>query len=196
LHPSVLRDLITNVVFLGAPSTGKSTLAQHLANEYETKWMPEYGREYWEKYQLGRRLTPGQLTDLALEHLVREDELLVLSNRYLFTDTNAMTTAAFARHYHGDVSSELAKLASQAATRYDLVFVCDTDVPYEDTWDRSGEANRAAFQRQILDDLRARKIPHFILHGDLEERVGRVKGILARFRKYKNILELPREVWG
>ncbi|MCC5600764.1 ATP/GTP-binding protein [Nostoc favosum] len=43
------RDLITNVVFLGAPSTGKTTIASQLAKEYNTVWMPEYGREYWEK---------------------------------------------------------------------------------------------------------------------------------------------------
>jgi len=31
LHPDVYRDLITNVVFLGAPSTGKTTIASQLA---------------------------------------------------------------------------------------------------------------------------------------------------------------------
>ncbi|WP_292760680.1 AAA family ATPase [Nostoc sp. NOS(2021)] len=34
---------------MGAPSTGKTTIASQLAKEYNTVWMPEYGREYWEK---------------------------------------------------------------------------------------------------------------------------------------------------
>ena len=37
------RDLVRNVVFLGAPSTGKTTLCQRLASRYRTQWMPEYG---------------------------------------------------------------------------------------------------------------------------------------------------------
>ncbi len=45
LHPLVYRDLITNVVLLGTPSTGKTTLAARLAEVFNTVWMPEYGRQ-------------------------------------------------------------------------------------------------------------------------------------------------------
>jgi len=136
----VYRDLIANIVFLGAPSTGKTSIAERLARVFETQWMPEYGREYWEKHQVDRRLSAEQLVEIAEGHVEREDALLAQSNRYLFTDTNAITTATFARYYHGTVSPRLAELAAQ---RYDLVFVCDIDIPYDDTWDRSGEVNRA-----------------------------------------------------
>jgi HTH-type transcriptional regulator, transcriptional repressor of NAD biosynthesis genes len=36
LHPIVYRDLIANIVFLGAPSTGKTTLTEQLAQIYQT----------------------------------------------------------------------------------------------------------------------------------------------------------------
>ena len=186
----VYKDLITNVVFLGAPSTGKSTIAQRLAEVYSTQWMPEYGREYWETHQVGRRLEPGQLVDIAEGHLEREEALLAQSNRYLFTDTNAITTATFARYYHGTVSARLAELADRAAARYELAFVCDIDIPYEDTWDRSGEVNRAAFQRQVIGDLNAHGVPFMLLRGTLDERVARVSAVLGRFHKYMNPLEL------
>ena len=42
IAPRVYRDLIRNVVFMGAPSTGKTTLCQRLALRYQTQWMPEY----------------------------------------------------------------------------------------------------------------------------------------------------------
>jgi nicotinamide riboside kinase len=80
-------------------------------------------------------------------------------------------------------------LAQQAAARYDLVFLCDTDIPYDDTWDRSGDMNRQVFHKQIIGDLLARKIPFIGLSGNLDERVSKVKAILGKFQKYKSLPE-------
>jgi HTH-type transcriptional regulator, transcriptional repressor of NAD biosynthesis genes len=190
IHPLVYRDLVTNVVLLGAPSTGKTTLAARLAEAYGTIWMPEYGREYWERYQVDRRLTMGQLAELAEGHLEREETLLTEANRYLFTDTNAITTAMFSLAYHGAVAPRLAELAMRVQSRYDLVVVCDTDIPYDDTWDRSGDADRQVFQKQIIADLRVRKLPFLLVRGDLDSRVRQVGALLARHRKYDNLLEI------
>jgi HTH-type transcriptional regulator, transcriptional repressor of NAD biosynthesis genes len=188
LHPRVYRDLITNVVLLGAPSTGKTTLAERLARESHTAWMPEYGREDWDTYQVDRRLTLEQLVEIAEGHLKREEALLLEADRYLFTDTNALTTRLFSLYYHGCAASRLEALAAACALRYDLVLVCDTDIPYDDTWDRSGDANRLVFQKQVISDLIVRKIPFFLLKGDLEERVCQAKQILETHPKYSNIL--------
>ncbi len=190
VHPLVYRDLIINVVFLGAPCTGKTSLAQRLAREYHTQWMPEYGRAYWEKHQTHRRLTPQQLVEIAEGHILQENTLLEKADRFLFTDTNALATLTFARYYHGRPEARLMELAAQARSRYDLVFVCDIDIPYDDTWDRSGEVNRAAFQRQVIGDLNERKIPFILLRGALNERVARVHEVLGCFKKYMNVLQL------
>lgn len=190
--PLVYRDLITKVAFLGAPSAGKTTLARHISRLFQTAWMPEYGREYWEKHQIDRRLTPEQLVEIAEGHLEREDALLLQSNRYLFCDTNALTTAIFAEYYHRCVNPRLREIADQAAERYDLTFVCDIDIPYEDTWDRSGEVNRAVFQQQIIEDLLERNIPYFLISGNLQERTMAVRRVLENFRKYKKLAPLRR----
>ncbi|UUZ86010.1 AAA family ATPase [Paenibacillus sp. P26] len=185
VDPVVYRDLIVSAVFLGAPSTGKTTLSSRLAEEYGTVWMPEYGRDYWERHQVNRRLTPGQLVDIAEGHLEREEKLLQEANRFLFVDTNTLTTCMFARDYHGFALPRLMELAEHAAKRYDLVFVCEDDIPYEDTPDRSGEVKRSEFHHQIKADLSARRIPYLSLYGSLEERVSKVKSVLARYRKYQ-----------
>ncbi len=127
---------------------------------------------------------------IARGHLEREDALLAEADRYLFTDTNALTTATFARYYHGSVDPRLAALADRAPARYDLTFVCDTDIPYDDTPDRSGEVCRATFQRQVIGDLGRRKVPFILVRGSLEQRMARVRGVLERFRKYMNPFEL------
>lgn len=193
LSPLVYRDLVTNVVFLGAPSTGKTTLAQALASRYKTVWMPEYGREYWERHQVNRRLAPEQLLAIARGHLQREEACLLEANRYLFTDTNALTTAQFSLDYHGYVLPELDELANQVAARYDLVFVCADDIPYADTWDRSGPGKRRVIQKRIIAELKERRIPYIPLWGTVAERMTTVDAVLKRWEKADNMGEWVRE---
>ncbi|WP_435165096.1 AAA family ATPase [Paenibacillus glycanilyticus] len=189
VNPIVYRDLITNAVFLGAPSTGKTTLAARLAEELQTVWMPEYGREYWEEHQIERRLTLEQLVEIAVGHLEREERLLLEAKDVLLVDTNAITTYMFSLYYHGEAHPKLEELAVRCASRYDLVFLCEDDIPYDDTPDRSGEVNRSIFQKQIVADLIERKIPFIPLRGSLEERVQQVKAVLGRYEKYRNPYE-------
>ncbi len=190
ISPIVYRDLITNVVFLGAPSTGKTTIARRMADEYKTVWMPEYGREYWEKNQVNRKLSPEQLVEIAEGHLQRENECLYQADQYLFTDTNAITTFMFSLYYHQSVHEKLIEMANLAQSRYDLVFLCDVDIPYDDTRDRSGDVSRNILQKQIIGDLLARKIPFIVLNGNLETRVAKIKKILSEFQKYRSLAEV------
>lgn len=186
LHPRVLRDYVVNAVFVGAPSTGKTTLCTRLAQEFDTLWMPEYGREYWDIYNVNRRLTLEQLEEIARGHREREDEMWGRANRVLFTDTNAMTTRMFSHYYNGDSTPQLDRWADECASRYDVFFLCEDDIPYEDDPDRSGEANRTEFQKRIRADLKIRRIPYFTVRGTLDERVQIVRDVLSEFHKWSN----------
>jgi nicotinamide riboside kinase len=104
----------------------------------------------------------------------------------LFCDTNALTTWHFSQYYHQTALPRLVELAQQSASRYDVVLLCDTDIPYANTWDRSGAANRRIFQQQLRAALHTRKIPYFLLQGDLPTRVAQVQRLLARIPLYGN----------
>ncbi len=184
LDPLVYRDLVTWVTFVGAPSTGKTTLCKHLADQFDTTWAPEYGREYWEKHQINRRLSLEQLLEIAQRHRAREEEWVRDARDYLFVDTDATTTRHFSLYYHGEALPELDRLADDAARRYDLVFLCEDDIPYDDTWDRSGETNRAEFQERIRADLARRGTPFVSLSGSLAERTATVRSVLSKFDKW------------
>ncbi|MTH16570.1 AAA family ATPase [Flavobacterium sp. LC2016-01] len=179
VHPKVYRDLITKVVLLGAPSTGKTTLAEKLAVHFDTQWMPEYGREYWENHQINKRLTLEDLLKIAETHIEREDALVLKSNQFLFSDTNAITTYLFSLDYHGKALPALEDLAKTAESRHDIIFVCDTDIPYDDTWDRSGDVKRKEFQEKIIDDLNTRNLKYYMLRGTVEERIDQVSKVLS-----------------
>ncbi len=187
ISPEVYRDLVAKIVFLGAPSTGKTSLAQVLAKKMDTVWMPEYGREYWDNNQQNRRLSLEQLVEIAEGHIQREDEKALDANRFLFVDTDATTTYMFSLYYHGKAHPRLEQLAADARGRYDLFFLCGDDIPYDDTWDRSGHANRTVFQKQIRADLLRRTIPFIDLKGSLDARVQVVTQALRNFDKFESI---------
>ncbi|WP_425397107.1 AAA family ATPase [Aeoliella sp.] len=185
VDPLVYRDLVTWVVLVGAPSTGKTTLCASLAARFNTVWMPEYGREYWEAHQHQRRLTPEQLVEIAVGHREREDRLVHEAREYFFVDTDASTTTVFADYYHGQPAAALRELADQTPQRYDLCLLCDDDIPYDDTEDRSGEANRADMQQRVLDELHRLGRQYVTLRGSLDERIAEVERVLAKFDKWR-----------
>jgi nicotinamide riboside kinase len=116
---------------------------------------------------------------IAEIHLEREDALVLQSNRFLFSDTNAITTYLFSLDYHGSALEELENLAKLAESRHDIIFVCDTDIPYDDTWDRSGDVKRKTFQQKIIKDLNTRNLKYFMLKGTVEERIEQVSNVLS-----------------
>ena len=165
------QNVIDKIVFLGAPSTGKSTLCEALAQRLDTQWVEEYGREYWLTHQVDRRLTPEQLLHIAQTQNEWEDQQAQSANKVLLCDTNAFTTWHFALHYHNDALPELQRLAQQSWGRYALVVLCDDDIPYDDTPERSGDANRAEFQAFLRHYLAQHKIPHIVASGSVEARI-------------------------
>lgn len=97
----VYRDLITKVVFVGAMSTGKSTITEELARRYHTTFASEYGRDYWTEHQVDRRIGLEAFDEIAVGHIEREEQAILTANRFIFVDTNAITTYMFALDYHG-----------------------------------------------------------------------------------------------
>lgn len=170
---------IQKVVFMGAPSTGKTTMTIAAAKHFNTKYVLEYGREYWQEHQVGRLLTQEQLLYIAQEQIRQENAMVKLCDEYMFVDTNALTTWHFAIDYYGTALPELALLADESKARFCHVFLCGVDIPYEDTWERSGDVKRHEFQAFISNELNQRGIAFHRLSGSHEKRLARVIEVLS-----------------
>ena len=179
LDPYVYKDFIEKIVYLGAESTGKSTLTQYSAQKLHTTFMKEHGRDYWNSHKdIDGKLTPLQLVELAKEHSALEEKVAMHARRYLCVDTNALTTELFSRFYHGYAHPELERMARLAQEKYTYWIVCDTDIPYEDDGTRNGARHRKKFQKLIIQDLQARGIQYHIVSGSLKQRFAEVKNII------------------
>jgi NadR type nicotinamide-nucleotide adenylyltransferase len=177
LPPSVYAHFVEMVVFLGAESTGKSTLAEALAFDLDTLFVPEYGREVWERKN--RQLTLDDYVHIAAHHLEIEDELRQQANRFLFVDTNPLTTMLLCYAFEGDGLPELTELARRAEHRYRHVVLCANDIPFtQDGW-RENERWRTRVQGMVRFDLAVRGIPYMEVRGSVEARVRQVKSALA-----------------
>ena len=176
LDPRVYRHFVERVVFLGAESTGKTTLTGRMAEELGTVAVAEYGREHYERR--GGRLTLDDYVEIAVEHRRREDEAILRADRYLFVDTNAVTTMFFSHYYDRDSRPALRALATECRTRYRHHIVCDDDVAFEQDGWRDNEVWRARMQGMVLHDLAVREIPYVIVRGDLRSRVAAVRALL------------------
>ncbi|HVG43709.1 MAG TPA: AAA family ATPase, partial [Longimicrobium sp.] len=108
LEPCVRAFFVRRVVLVGAEATGKTTLARALAARYRTEWVPEYGREHWERRVAGLPLdgplppwSSDEFRAIAAEQQRREDEAARRANRVLLCDTNAFATGTWHERYLG-----------------------------------------------------------------------------------------------
>lgn len=170
LSPVVYSDFVGRVCLLGGESTGKTSLAQALAERWETAWVPEYGRERW-KAKHGH-LVFDDLLDIARTQHARERAAATRARRWLFCDTGPLTTLLYCREMFGHADPELERMAAQ---RYDAVFLCAPDFPFVQDGTRRDEHFRHKQDRWYRQQLQARGMTFTVLGGSLEERIVQVQ---------------------
>jgi NadR type nicotinamide-nucleotide adenylyltransferase len=115
------------VIIIGPESTGKSTLTEQLATHYETVWCPEFAREYLQAN--GTDYSFEDLLNIARGQLVLEDDMLQKAkNGLYFIDTDMYVMKVWCEVAFNNCHTWILK---QIASRhYDLILLCDTDLPW------------------------------------------------------------------
>lgn len=118
------------VVVTGSESTGKTTLARELAEHFGVLWVPEQSRRYAES--VGRLLEAGDVEPIARWQRDAEDtaraETARRGLRWLFLDTDLVSTVVYARHYYGACPPWIVAAARMRLANDYLL--CDIDVPW------------------------------------------------------------------
>ena len=132
------------VVITGAESTGKTRLAQVLAERFGAPLIPEYAREY--ALARNRPLVEFDVEPIARGQLAAETRGLLLPAPLLILDTDLLSTAVYARHYYGWCPEWVAR-ASQS--RSGLYLLLDIDLPFVPDPTRGPAARRPELQARF-----------------------------------------------
>lgn len=130
--------MLKKIVIIGPESTGKSTLSEQLAMHYETKWCPEFAREYL--LTNGVNYEYDDLLTIARGQLALEDEYTAALEQQslplleegghipLFIDTDMYVMKVWCEFVfnkcHRFILDEIVK------RNYDLYILCDIDLPW------------------------------------------------------------------
>lgn len=157
---------VKRVSIIGPESTGKTTLAQAVAEKLRTKWVPE-------RAKMLRELNGGSLIGREWAEIVRgqiasEEALARDADRVLICDTDPLATTVWAEFLAGGCPQELRDLARRP---YDLTLLTTPDVPWDADDGRCVPGARGTFFARCEQALRAAGRSFVVITGGWEERL-------------------------
>ena len=159
--------MIRRISITGPESTGKSILAEQLANHYHSVWVPEFSREYIEK--LNRPYGEEDIAAIAKGQLEKEGKMVARAKRYLFCDTDLIVTKIWSDVKYGRCDPWI--LEGVEKHRYDLYLLCYIDIPWESDPLREHPNLREHLFELYLNELSERNLPFAVVSGLGGERL-------------------------
>ena len=121
---------LTRVCLTGPECTGKTVLAERLAKELGTEWVPEASRIYAERKRAP--LTVVDVGPIAEEHMALAEVAAARARKrgasQLVLDTDLLSTVVYARHYYGAAPDWVER--AEREWRAELYLLCDVDIPW------------------------------------------------------------------
>ena len=164
-------EAIKKICFYGPESTGKSTMARHMAEIYKTEFVPEVSREIVSS----NNFTDEDIIKIGHAQTERTLEKTKTANKILFCDTDLITTQIYCRHYLKNIPPILFELEKQI--KYDLYFLFEPDVPWvaDGLRDIGDREKRIEMFGVFKGELDKRSISYISVTGSWEERAEIIK---------------------
>jgi NadR type nicotinamide-nucleotide adenylyltransferase len=170
------------IVIIGPESTGKSTLCEQLAQQYDAPWCPEFAREYL--LTCGKNYAYEDLLTIAKGQLAMEDEYAIRTEKewneqlpkatpapVLFIDTNMYVMKVWSEFVFGKCDAFI--LDQIVERQYDAYLLCNTDLPWvkDELREYPDLESRRELYLMYKDLLVNQHLPWFDIHGDYEGRL-------------------------
>ncbi len=167
-----------SIAIVGPESTGKTTLAQSLAKQFETVWVPEYSREYLNA--LDRPYNQTDLIEIASGQLRAEKKVRKKAKDLIFLDTDLFVIKVWSEFKYGNCDPWiLQQLEMNKADFYLLTFF---DVPYEDDPLRESPENRPELFDIYEKELKSHGVNFQVVQGSSQKRLEQAIENINRIR--------------
>lgn len=165
---------IKKIILTGPESTGKSTLAKRLAQEYNTFWVPEFARTYLEG--LNRPYREDDLLKIAQGQVDLASFFYKRSNQYLFCDTSMLVMKIWSEYRFGKCHPWILE---QFEMEKDAVYIlCGIDVPWEFDEQRENAHDREVLYNRYKEELKKSRKAFLEVAGNQEVRIAQVSRYL------------------
>jgi HTH-type transcriptional regulator, transcriptional repressor of NAD biosynthesis genes len=158
------------ISILGAECTGKSTLAQALAEQLAplfstVQWVPEYLREWCDLH--GRTPCAHEQAAIAAEQL---RGINACSSACIVTDTSPLVTAVYSDLLFQDTSLYASAVAAEHQT--DVILLTGLDLPWQaDGLQRDGVVTQQRFDTRLREVLAEHQLAYASVYGQGQQRV-------------------------
>ena len=170
------------IAFTGPESTGKTSLSMLVSETFDGVYIPEYSRSFLEKSN--GFYEEQDLVTIALGQCEVLQSVLISGNQLLVSDTDMTVMKVWSQFKYGRVSPMIEKLYKEES--FDHLFLCDTDIPWEEDPLREHPESRDELFALYLEMIQAKTKNFTIVKGSLKERFGQVRQVLEekKFAKH------------
>lgn len=169
---------ILRVTLTGSESTGKTQLAERLAQLYRTAWSREFSREY--AAHKGAPLDASDVEPIARGQMRLEDEAIQRADEIVLFDTDLLSTVVYAEHYYGSCAEWVMRAVRERLA--DLYLLCDIDVAWIPDPQRDRPHAREEIHRAFEETLGRFGARYTLLQGTWEEREARAVDAIDALR--------------
>jgi len=170
------------IAFTGPESTGKTSLSMLVAETFDGVYIPEFSRGFLEQTQ--GYYEEQDLDTIAIGQCKALENVLITGNHLLVSDTDMTVMKIWSQYKYGRVSQVIEQLYQQET--FDHLFLCDTDIPWEEDPLREHPESREELFALYLEMIQTKTKNFTIVEGSLEERLNQVRQVLEekKFAKH------------
>jgi len=162
------------VLVTGPESTGKTTISEYIAAQFDGIYISEFAREYLEKN--GPDYKEEQLLFFAKETTQRY--YIPRTTKIEIHDTSLIDIVVWALYKYGRCDPKIVEMTKQLD--FDLIFLATPEVPWKDDPLRENENNRQDLYDLFVIKLNELEMEYVILHSDRDQREAQVRQIIIR----------------